>query len=534
MRALRTAGLGALLLLAGSLTAKAQTTAPVPSPDPREEEMFGDEEAAPRETPQAETAPAQPQAEPAAADPDAGKGRARTGGNEFVPPEKERDQDLLGEDATPGFLSERRDLLDTDKLQIGGMLYLRFASNFYEGDMDDPTFSSPNLLYLFLDARPNDRIRGFVRGRMAYDPLTTGSQPGGPRIESFPMAGGTVEPDRFDVSLDQLWLKFDVKRALYITIGKQPIHWGTTRMWNPVDVVNSTRRIPLALFDERGGVYSLKLHVPIEKLSWNIIGLLLLEEVDAWDKAGGALRLETVFSTVELSLTGMVKQDKGADGSDYVLPKVALDLSAGIWDFDLTGEISMSFLDETRNDPLFTAGQREVLLQASAGLSYTGKYSADDYFIFGAEYFFNSDGYDGADDYVTAVQGMLADSLASAESLDDVGNDFMGRMMAELTPFYMGRHYLALYFLLPGPGKWDYTSFMASFIANLSDESCLGRLDVSATVLTYLTFQFYLMVNSGQRGGEFRMGFDKDELVVGSPAVPSPAMTLGLNLRIDL
>lgn len=434
--------------------------------------------------------------------------------------EDAREADMFGgetyEDAT---VSDRhRALLDQDRLQLGGMLYLRFMMYGYEGDDFDPPLASPNLLDLYLDARPNDRVRGFVRGRLAYDPLTTSAYPGMPADLDLPEGMELPAADPLTVSLDQLWLKFDIARTLYVTIGKQPVHWGTTRIWNPVDVINSTRRVPLSLFDDRGGVFALKVHWPIEKLAWNLIGIVLLDQADYFDKMGGALRLETVFSTVELSLTGMVKEELDLDGEEYVVPKVALDLSAGIWDLDLTGEIAMVFRDvskapgnEDEEKWTFTAGEREVPIQASVGVSYTGKYTAEDFFMVGGEYFYNSAGTKSTDDY---FQMMFIDQ--------------------NYTPFYVGRHYLAAYFVLPGPGSWDYTNFSLSAVANLSDESYLFRFDFSTVVLTYLNIQAYISLNSGKKGGEFHSGFPEDSLFPGSPAVPYQFMTLGVNLRIDI
>ena len=41
----------------------------------------------------------------------------------------------------------------------------------------------PNLLELYLDGRPSDRVRAYVRGRLSYDP-TTGQ----------PLFGGLLPP----------------------------------------------------------------------------------------------------------------------------------------------------------------------------------------------------------------------------------------------------------------------------------------------------------------------------------------------------
>jgi hypothetical protein len=424
------------------------------------------------------------------------------------------------------------DLLTKDRLQIGGMLYLRYTAAGYDGgDGWDPATTMPNLLDLYVDGRPNDRVRGFVKGRLRFDPVTRTAFPGipdstieelktlreeaaalGASDEDLAVFDGLIRPPpKTRTQLDQFWLKFDIGRRLYVTVGKQPIHWGTTRIWNPVDVINSTRREPLALFDGRSGVTALKLHIPIESLSWNLIGLALLEDADAMSEIGGALRLEMVFSTVEMAISGMVRNQVMADGTEMVIPKIGLDLSAGIWELDVTAEVSASFDDQTRLGDL-TAGNREVLLQAAGGISYTAKYSDEDFLVTGIEYFYNPDGYSDKKGYKTAFVTPGA-----------------------FNPFYMGQHYGAFYIALPGPGTWDYTNFTLSNIANFSDLSFTSRFDFSVTALTYLSVQAYASVYYGTKGGEFRFGFEDGELgFPGSPGIPYPLFTLGVNLRIDI
>ncbi len=432
---------------------------------------------------------------------------------QVVPDENDREADMFGDDFTETEVATKhRDLLDLDRLQVGGMVYMRYGAYFYEGEESDPTLSNPNLLDVYLDGQPNDRVRAYVRGRLTYDPMLTGYGPGVPDISDMGIPEEMLPepPPSSDVLLDQLWLKFDIGRTLFVTAGKQPVHWGASRLWNPVDVVNSTRREPLTLFDDRTGVAALKVQLPIEPLSWNLIWLALVEDADSMADVGGALRLEMVVATAEIGLTGMVRKETDADGENIVIPKVGLDLSAGIWELDVAGEVAANFVEKTAMDPAFEAGGRQASLQTSGGLSYSFKYSDEDFAVMGGEYFFNSEGYGSKDDYPSAF------------------------MNGTFTPFYMGRHYGALYIALPSPGNWDFTSFTLSGIGNLSDESYMTRFDYSTSVLTYLTLQAYVSVNLGQKGGEFKFGFEEGQIIEGSPAVPYPVATAGLNLRVDI
>ncbi|MBM4352326.1 MAG: hypothetical protein FJ109_00800 [Deltaproteobacteria bacterium] len=482
--------------------------------------------------------------------------------------EADREEDMFGGELEETQVSEgHRALLEEDKLQLGGMLYMRTQGQFYSRFMDDPSLSMPNLLDVYLDGRPGERVRAFVRGRLKFDPVATAPLSGllpnevGREVEVIADSMETELPqkDSTDVLLDQLWLKFDIGRTLFVTAGRQPVQWGTTRLWNPTDLVNRSRREPLALFDERTGVTALKLHVPIESLSANVVGLLLMDGADAVKDLGGALRLEAAFWTVELGLTGLVRREAAVDAQgkeyDYVVPQVGLDLSAGVWDIDLTAEAGLRFPDSSRNDPFFEVQDRKALLQAAVGASYTHKYSAEDFFIIGTEYFYNPEGYSSSDSYAALIAESMIGTLGLGTPGAGGGGPADGASgqtgtsataggtasAAGFTPFYMGRHYGAVYAMLPSPGSWDYTTFSLSGVGNFSDESYVVRLDYQVTVLTWLSVQAWGAVNLGKKGGEFRFGLEEGKMYPAIDKVtsgPSPefyqAFSCGLNLRVNL
>ena len=205
---------------------------------PSDDDIFGGEDDAPKDDDAKEPTPA---GQPPTVDDDG------------------RDTGMDDRSSSEGRLLETLGMTN-DPLQIGGFLYLRPQMNFVESDdLSDHGFSMPNLLELYLDGRPNDRLRGFVRGRLLYDPTVDEDKP----AASFAgISAGSSET--VSVALDQLWLNFDIGRAVYVTIGKQAIRWGVSRVWNPVDVINPVRRNSLDVFDQRTGVGALKLHIPVE------------------------------------------------------------------------------------------------------------------------------------------------------------------------------------------------------------------------------------------------------------------------------
>ncbi len=401
--------------------------------------------------------------------------------------------------------------VEPDPLAIGGQLYLRLMSQTYaRGGVQEQPLRMPSLLDLYLDARPEERVRAFFNGRLRYDPT---------------LAPGTTDPfgeplEAASVLIDQLWIKTDIARAVFLTVGQQRIKWGASRLWNPTDYVNATQRDPLAIFDERTGVPLIKVHIPIESLGWNAYALALMDSVASLEDVGAALRLELVFGQAELALSGVM--GKGRKTS------LGVDLSAGFGPFDVTLEVGLTDETDARvwrggldfaggdlaHMTLPTAATRDAwVARGAVGLEYQFKPNDDDLMILGAEYFYNPLGYDDP--------GLAAWALLNGDA----------------QAFYLGRHYAALFWLVPAPGSWDDVSFTLSNLANLSDRTFVSRLDLSATLHTRLRFEAYAMVHYGEPGGELRFEIDVPQIagvIDRAFSVPPPLFTLGMNLRLSI
>ncbi len=421
------------------------------------------------------------------------------------------DSTRLGDPRLGAPAVENREAL-ADKLQIGGLLYLRHGLFFNEEtDLGKQSYSNNNLTDVYFDARPNDRVRAFLRGRMTYTPTTSGST----TSAFFGLGGGG---DEVQVLLDEMWLKWDIGRQVYLTLGRQHVHWGTTRLWNPVDVIYSARRNPLTLYDQRTGLPMLKVQVPIGSLGWNAYGLLIADSATDIETVAAAGRLEMVLGTAELGLTAMKR--KGLD------PRFGLDLSMGLWDLDLSGELGVRLHDG------------EPAWMVSAGLSWQVQYNDEDSLIFGVEGFHNPDGKATVDDVVDPI---VAGLMAAAQQAFIDGTEPQVDAGLPFTPFYVGRWYAAFFAVAMGPGSWDDTSFTLSAIANLSDRTGFLRLDVRTLVLTDLSLELYGGLNVGA-DGEFRYyarSFEEKlnaaiPAGLGIPAVemPRPAAQVGVNLRV--
>ena len=475
-----------------------------------------------------------------------------------------RDALNLGSPDAPTRFSNQ--VAPSDPLKIGGQFYWRMMSSGKQGQgPQNWAVSAPALLDVYLDARPNDRVRAFVLGRMYYDPTLP---PNGTTTSAASIASSVAAQNNDFLSstlgqqtrgptalLDQMWLSTDILHTVFVTAGKQHVTWGGARFWAPIDYLHMLPRNPLLPFDSRTGTTMVKVNVPWEERGWNFYAYALPEAPIATPEVGdvaGAARAEVVFNTLEAGL--------GVFGQRGNKPKFAGDVSFGVWDLDFYGEAALrnaadvdfvgfrqaSFaansvaagqtqtynstnltpavtnLDPNANFPTLVDAFFPVHAgsgwkpQVTGGVSYTRRYAANDTFTVGSEYFYNALGYTNPQVY----PGVLF--LPHATPLNNPA-----------TFFYLGRHYLAFYATAPGPYSWDNTTFTLSNLANLSDKSGMTRLDYSLIVLTHVRFEAYGAVHWGQRNGEFRLGMDGDALLgpTGTTGIPAAdALAQGLTL----
>lgn len=418
----------------------------------------------------------------------------------------------------------------TDFLDIGGQLFLRLEYfTFDEGDLDDFPLSAPALLDLYADARPNDRIRMYARGRVSHIATFEAPSAGEITAQLPTLGGGTFQrqAEPTAVLLDQLWLKLDVARTVFVTAGRQQVRWGSGRFWNPTDFLNVRNRDPLAIFDERLGVGLLRLHLPVESLGWNFYGVAVLEGANEPGEVGGAARGEFLFGTNELALSAAVRP------GDPPTVQLGADLSSGIGLFDVhveaavqhgvrrpffSGACAPQDLAPEELRDLLPLGRLEEddrrddwIPQVSAGAETSLNYSEEDSVLLGAEYFYNGAGY--ADDSLYPC-------------LFARGAFF---------PLYTGEHYAGAYVVLPAPGSWNLSSFSLNVLGNLSDGSYLTRLDYAYVLHTYLRLNVYAGYHFGESG---ELHFRRRNLRIPSAtgettiSIPGPVLDLGVALTL--
>lgn len=435
-------------LLLGLLSAAlAQESTDEGSGDSRDDDIFGG----------GAEAPAPPPEEPPPAEAPADAGPAT------------RDDAMLSTATTSdATIAERIGVAD-DALTVGGKLTLRTVLSMPESPkLGDLGLDSPNLLDLYLDARPDDRTRAYVSARLTHDwSVTDGS------VNDY-----GVEQSTSSISLDQLWLKFDVGRVVYVTAGRQRIKWGTGRFWNPTDFMNQQARDPLAAFDVRTGVSLLKVHVPVTS-SANLYAIANLDGADAVEDVGGALRGELAFGQGEASLSAAFRKDQPQ--------RYGADLSYGIWLFDVRVEgaalhgIKEPFYKGTLDMETFTfpeeySREDDWITQGTVGAEISLDITDEDTISLGGEYFVNHAGYTDPGIYAWLL------------------------LNGQYTPFYLGRQYAGAYLYYPSPGPLDDTAFTVSALSNLSDQTGVLRLDHRWNALTWLDLTTYAAYYFGDQG----------------------------------
>lgn len=488
-----------------------------------------------------------------------GPAKAEPGGSPSPPAQRGRGLEARGDDeaalfggtgspnalppAPEGIIARDRD----DPLRIGGQLYLRLQAFSQENvEPGDWAVASPNLLDVFLDTRPNERVRAFALGRMAYDGIVSDRTAGlDPALVS---TLGLEQPSNPRAVLDQLWVNFDVARTVFVKAGKQHVKWGVGRFWSPTDFLHRQPRDPLDVFDARTGTAMVKAHLPWEAKGWNAYAVALLEDprVGGGDAAGTVRglpaggRVEVVLGTMELGADALV--------GDGARPRFGVDVSAGLWELDLYGEVALGAARPRWRvrDPaapvLAERGLGRYALETPAGVSpqvvaggsWSANYSDEDAVTVGAEWFWQEAGYADRDVYPFLAFG--APALTAPLTEPDVS--LVQQEPAAFTSFHLGRHYAGAFVALPAPGSWNDSTFTLSVLGNLSDRSCVVRLDHSVLALTYLRVETFVAGHLGRRGGEFRLDLSlSPELEAFAPPglLPgTPIVDVGIALRVSL
>jgi hypothetical protein len=198
-----------------------------------------------------------------------------------------------------------------------------------------------------------------------------------------------------------------------ITFGKQRLKWGTARVFNAIDKLESLND-PFGLRTLREGVSGIKaVFTPVDWLSFSILGLP--ENELRWSRFAG--RLDFLFLDIDAGI-GVIKYNysrlKSIDETSTPesavtsrLDRYALFFDAiryfgslGLYvefEYRYSGENAYAFKDLTAHYDSVSGDDllNTPVIRLTCGLSYTLEQSP--YFTVMAEYFFNSEGFTNAE-----------------------------------------------------------------------------------------------------------------------------------------
>ena len=268
-------------------------------------------------------------------------------------------------------------------------------------------------------------------------------------------------------TLGELYYGFDIGKTLFLRLGKQLLAWGPSRVWSPVDFVNSARKDFFSPIDLREGRPALKLFLPLGKAN----ALVFTDFSDAVTngQVRDPLQSTTLAGRLDATVGGFELALSGLAGS-LTQGRAGLDFSGDFFGSSLYGELALA--------PAYSGYESSVM--ASLGLSRAiGDLKR---WTVSIEGLYNSRGGDLSSPELTA-------GLAPGGAL---------------TSLYIGRAYgyasLQAKELLS-----TYLSTTASAIANFSDLSYSIRLQEDLSLPRAVPFSCILAYNGGGGGREFTL-----------------------------
>ncbi|HZI04487.1 MAG TPA: hypothetical protein VEZ71_10715, partial [Archangium sp.] len=375
-------------------------------------------------------------------------------------------------------------------LTLGGLFYQRIdVLGSRLGATTSARPSLPALVNLYMDAKPSDSLRGFVVGRLVYDPLNAAGA--GPQAV-----------------LDQLWFRFDIASRVFITAGRQQSKWGSSLIWNPTDFLQAPNQQPLEGIDLRLGVDMLKVNIPWEAMASNLT-LLVTADLNGpgEDKLryGAAGRADIALGNFgELGLIASFLQNRR--------PRYGLDWSMGLGPLDLNAELSLVRDSDVRlwqrNDGGFSERKLDgPALLASAGVATQFRLADVFRVCVRVEGFYNPLGYT---------------ELAFLTWLQSTG---------DYRPLFFGRYYGMGQVSISRRSMYAPTLSFTG-LANISDRSVSGRVDFSMAPTTAVRVFAFVEAPFGERGGEFR--FQPDLSVAELPVEGLGLLRAGINVRMRI
>lgn len=369
-----------------------------------------------------------------------------------------------------------KDSLQGQPLVLGGRLEIDATINKQQSQsIGDAGLVRSGTAELYLDGRPAEGLRGFVKGAIKLPSATDPSR----------SSSGNVS-----LSLYEMWVKWGGTSSLYNTFGRQKLKWGAASFWNPTDFLAVETKDPLATFDVRPGADLLKIHMPLEKQGHNLYAVIDFNDAKSANSLRAAARAEFNFGFDDI--TGELTTTVAA-GKDQPV-QFGLDLNTGLGPIDLIAEAAFTRKsratfyqlgsDEFGNRVFKTKDRsNDTIAQVVGGIRYDLKYSDSDSANLSFEYFWNDAGY------------------------SDVALEAYSFIQGQSRQLYLAHRYLAGSVFLAQPGSLNDSNIILTALHNLTDKSWLAQGVFSQKIMTRSTLEVALIKAGG--AGEFTGGVPK-------------------------
>ncbi|MBF0376962.1 MAG: hypothetical protein HQK72_05720 [Desulfamplus sp.] len=177
---------------------------------------------------------------------------------------------------------------------------------------------------MFIDVRLPDNIKAFANIEAVYNTDNSNAEA--------------------DYEMKELFVDFNINKAIYFRTGKQVLQWGRCYLFNPTDLINVEKKTFTEKIGSREGTRGIKAHIPFGT-DMNMYGFINTTEtdeyfkIDQFQKISGAYKIEFLVENTEMAFSIWGKEDAHT--------VYGYDFSTKILGIDIQGELSASYGDNT-------------------------------------------------------------------------------------------------------------------------------------------------------------------------------------------
>lgn len=336
---------------------------------------------------------------------------------------------------------------------------------------DQNLFSSYFQGNFYLDARLRSDVKGFISLSANYYPAgLIETKEVNATVAGQPVTGYVTDETYTKLSAKEMFVDFNLKRRLYLRIGKQTLKWGTGYMWNPSDLVNVEKKDLFDAAQVMEGVYGAKISIPFGTII-NFNTFVNMNDSGKVDEFSLSPKIEFLIGNTEMSVSAFLKKEHET--------VYGFDFTTRLFSFDIRGEASASNGDIydrlDYSDPLNPGIYRrndEWIFSASFGFGRSFDFlDVNDRIMVNAEFYYNGRGY--KDDILAMREKTItvnADELIPYPYTTSMAEYFLANNLYTANNY--GMYYAGLSLMFSRLGTKDLSTTLM-YMQNLVDRSMI-------------------------------------------------------------